>query len=114
MSATKQYGVFILLSQAVQRLLSENAQGKLRHIDTVTVKGSSIQQKIFTYDAKVRDDFFLYSKTEDQADLDSDRYSPAIWNADQDLIAMRSHICEEFMEVFDRGRDQYLTGNWKE
>ena len=112
MSATKQYGVYILLSQAVQKLLSSNAQDKLRHIDTVTVKGSSVQQRIYTYDAKVRSDFFLYSKTESQADLDSDRYSPAIWNTDQDLVAMRNHICDEFMEVFRRGRNEYLAGNW--
>ncbi|KAL7540169.1 hypothetical protein ACHAXR_009941 [Thalassiosira sp. AJA248-18] len=112
MSATKQYGVFILLSQAVQKLLTENAQDKLRHIDTVTVKGSSVQQRIYTYDAKVRNDFFLYSKTEDQADLDSERYSPAIWNVDQDLVAMRNHVCDEFIEVFNRGRDEYLAGNW--
>ena len=111
MSATKQYGVYFLLSQAVQKLLSENAQDKLRHIDTVTVKGSSVKQKIFTYDAKPAH-FFLYSKTENQADLDSDRYSPSIWNTDQDLVAMRNHICDDFMEVFNRGRDEYLAGNW--
>ena len=112
MSATKQYGVYILLSQSVQKLLSQNAQDKLRHIDTVTVKGSSVQQKIFTYDAKPRSDFFLYSKTESQQDLDSDRYTPAIWNVDQDLVAMRSHISEDFMAAFNRGRDEYLAGNW--
>lgn len=112
MSATKQYGVYILLSQAVQKLLSLNAQEKLRHIDTVTVKGSSVQQKIFTYDAKPRSDFFLYSKTESQQDLDSDRYTPAIWNTDQDLVAMRSHVSDDFLEVFNRGRDEYLSGNW--
>lgn len=133
MSATKQYGVFILLSQSVQKLLSEHAQDKLRHIDTVTVKGSSVQQKIFTYDAKVRSDFFLYryvkwssfvsafsrrdstdihSRSESQADLDSERYSPAIWNTDQDLVAMRNHISDEFMDVFNSGREEYLAGNW--
>eukprot|EP00571_Detonula_confervacea_P007093 CAMPEP_0172325602 /NCGR_PEP_ID=MMETSP1058-20130122/54451_1 /TAXON_ID=83371 /ORGANISM="Detonula confervacea, Strain CCMP 353" /LENGTH=863 /DNA_ID=CAMNT_0013042193 /DNA_START=534 /DNA_END=3125 /DNA_ORIENTATION=+ len=112
MSATKQYGVYFLLSQSVQKLLSEKAQDKLRHIDTVTVKGSSVQQRIYTYDTKVRNDFFLYSKTESQADIDSERYSPAIWNTDQDLVAMRNHICDEFMEVFNRGRDEYLAGNW--
>jgi len=112
MSATKQYGVYILLSQAVQRLLSENAQDKLRHLDTVTVKGSSVQQKIYTYDAKVREDFFLYSRTESQADLDSERYTPQIWNTDQDLVAMRTHVFSEFMDVFNRGRDEYLAGNW--
>ena len=114
MSATKQYGVYFLLSQSVQKLLSENAQDKLRHIDTVTVKGSSVQQKIFTYDAKVRKDFFLFGKPDSQADLDSDMYSPAIWNVDQDLVAMRNHICDEFMDIFNRGRDEYLAGNWPE
>lgn len=114
MSATKQYGVFFLLSQAVESLLSENAQDKLRHLDTVTVKGSSVQQKIYTYDAKVRPDFFLYSRSVSQADEDADRYTPAIWNTDQDLVAMRNHVSREFMDVFNQGRDEYLAGNWPE
>jgi hypothetical protein len=114
MSATKQYGVFILLSQKVEDLLSINAQRTLRHIDTVTVKGSSVKQKIFTYDMKVRSDFFLYSKTESQSDMDSERYSPLIWNNDQDLCAMRNHVSEEFLDAFNKGRDEYLSGkNWE-
>lgn len=114
MSATKQYGLFLLLSQKVQSLLSLNAQNTLRHIDTVTVKGSSIQQKIFTFDMKVRQDFFLYSKTESQSDLDSQRYSPDTWDNDQDLSAMRNHISDEFLDTFNQGRDEYLSGkDWK-
>lgn len=112
MSATKQYGVHFLLSERVQKLLSENAKGTLRHLDTVTVKGSSVQQKIFTYDAKVRHDFFLYSRTESQADLDAERYSTSIWHTDQDLCAMRSHVSDEFIASFTQGRDEYLAGNW--
>ena len=112
MSATKQYRLHFLLSQAVHKLLSENAQKKLRHVDTVTVKGSSVQQKIFTYDARVRTDFFLYGKSKSQDDADSDRYTPEIWNVDQDLVAMRNHICDEFTEMFNRGREEYLSGNW--
>ena len=112
MSATKQYGVHFLLSERVQKLLSENAKNTLRHLDTVTVKGSSVQQKIFTYDAKVRSDFFLYSRTESQSDLDSERYSTSIWHTDQDLCAMRSHVSDEFIAAFTRGRDEYLSGNW--
>jgi hypothetical protein len=112
MSATKQYGVSFLLSERVQKLLSENAKTTLRHLDTVTVKGSSVQQKIFTYDARVRSDFFLYSRTESQADLDSERYSASIWHTDQDLCAMRSHVSDGFLATFTRGRDEYLAGNW--
>ena len=96
----------------MQKLLSENCQNKLRHVDTVTVKGSSVQQKIYTYDAKVRKDFFLFGKTKSQEDVDSDRYTPAIWNFDQDLLAMRNHISEEFTDVYNRGREEYLSGNW--
>ncbi len=114
MSATKQYGVHFLFSESVQKLLSENAKSTLRHLDTVTVKGSSVQQKIFTYDAKVRSDFFLYSRTESQSDLDSERYSASIWYTDQDLCAMRSHVSDEFIAAFTRGRDEYLAGNWPE
>lgn len=114
MSATKQYGLFLLLSQKVESLLSLNAQNSLRHVDTVTVKGSIIQQKIFTFDMKVRDDFFLYSKSENQSDLDSERYSPVTWDTDQDLIAMRNHISDEFLDAFNKGRDEYLAGkDWK-
>ena len=35
MRATKQYGVTILLSKAVEELLSKNCRKKLRHLDTV-------------------------------------------------------------------------------
>jgi len=115
MSACKQYGVSILLSQAVEELLSQPARSKLRHLDTVTVKGSSVKQRIFTYDARhVGVDFFLFERSPDQADLDSDRYTPNIWNIDQDLKAMRQHITEDFEEVFKDGRRKYLSGNWKE
>eukprot|EP00956_Cyclotella_meneghiniana_P042439 scaffold248464_cov119-Cyclotella_meneghiniana.AAC.1 len=114
MSATKQYGLFLLISEKVESLLSPGGQKSLRHIDTVTVKGSSLQQKIFTFDMKVRNDFFLYSKSENQADLDSERYSPAIWSTDQDLCAMRNHISDDFLVAFNKGRDEYLSGrDWK-
>lgn len=113
MSACKQYGVSILLSQAVQELMSDVARSKLRHLDTITVKGSSLKQKIFTYDARHTGvDFFLFSRSEEQANLDSDRYTPNVWNSDQDLRAMRQHVTEDFELEFSKGRDAYLEGNW--
>lgn len=113
MSACKQYGVTILLSQAVQELMSDPARAKLRHLDTVTVKGSSVKQRIYTYDARSRGvDFFLFSRTDDQADLEADRYSPNVWNIDQDLRAMRQHLTDDFLEEFRAGRKAYLQGDW--
>lgn len=114
MGACKQYNVTIMLSQAVQELMSDVARTKLRHLDTVTVKGSSIKQKIYTYDARPKGvDFFLYSRSDEQADFDAERYTPQIWNTDQDLKAMRQHVTEDFLEEFNCGRKAYLAGDWK-
>jgi hypothetical protein len=113
MGACKQYGVTLMLSQAVQELMSDVARTKLRHLDTITVKGSSIKQRIYTYDARSKGvDFFLFNRTEDQADFDADRYTPHIWNADQDLRAMRQHVTDDFLEAFAVGRKAYLSGDW--
>ena len=115
MSASKQYGVSILLSQAVQELMSSTARSKLRHVDTVTVKGSTLKQNIYTYDARHKGvDFFLFRRSDAQADLDAERYTPRIWDTDQDLKAMRQHVTEDFLEEFTKGRDYYLQGNWPE
>jgi Adenylate and Guanylate cyclase catalytic domain len=115
MSAAKQYGVTILLSQAVEALLSIPARNKLRHLDTVYVKGSSVSQRIFTYDARQSGvDFFLFERSPEQADLDAENYHPAIWDTDQDLCAMRNHVTEDFLRKFNEGRNLYLAGEWME
>jgi Adenylate and Guanylate cyclase catalytic domain len=115
MSATKQYGVTILLSKAVEKLLSKNCRKKLRHLDTVYVKGSKVKQNIFTYDARFQGvDFFLLERTPEQADLESELYTPNIWDQDQDLRAMRQHVSEAFMETYHLAVKQYLGGNWKD
>jgi len=115
MSATKQYGVTILLSKAVEELLSRTCRKKLRHLDTVYVKGSKVKQDIFTFDARYQGvDFFLLERTPEQADLDAESYSPNIWEHDQDLRAMRQHVSDEFLDAFHLGVKQYLSGKWKE
>ena len=64
MSACKQYGVTILLSEAVENILSKHAKARLRHLDTVTVKGSINVQRIYTYDARYKGvDFFLSNQS---------------------------------------------------
>jgi hypothetical protein len=102
------------LSQAVEELLSSNAREKLRHLDTVYVKGSSVAQRVFTYDARHRGvDFFLYARSPEQSDLDAESYSPTIWDTDQDLRAMRQHVSDEFQRKFREGVRSYLAGKWK-
>lgn len=113
MSASKQYGATILLSKSVEKLLSKPCRTKLRHLDTVYVKGSAIKQAIYTYDARSAGvDFFLLERTPEQADRESESYTPAIWDQDSDLLAMRRHATDEFMETYHNAVKQYLEGNW--
>lgn len=115
MSACKHYGVTILLSEAVQELMSDIAKSKLRNVDRVTVKGSTWVQKIYTYDARHKGaDFFLFNRSDDAADMDAERYVANIWNTDQDLKAMRHHITEDFISEFNAGMKSYLHGDWPE
>jgi len=114
MSASKQYGVTLLLSQAVEELLSKPARDKLRHLDTVYVKGSSVAQRVFTYDARHQGvDFFLFERSPEQADMDAEAYSSTIWDTDQDLRAMRQHVTDDFQQKFNEGVRKYLAGNWE-
>jgi hypothetical protein len=114
MSASRQYGVTLLLSQAVEELLSKPAQDKLRHLDTVYVKGSSVAQRVFTYDARYHGvDFFLFERTPEQADMDAEAYTPLIWDTDQDLLAMRQHVTDAFQRKFQEGVSEYLAGKWE-
>ena len=115
MSASKQYGATILLSKDVEKILSKPCRNKLRHLDTVHVKGSAINQAIYTYDARHAGvDFFLIERTPEQADYESDSYTPSIWDNDPDIVSMRRHITEDFLETYQRGLNQYLEGRWTE
>mmetsp|Transcript_3610 Transcript_3610/g.4269 ORF Transcript_3610/g.4269 Transcript_3610/m.4269 type:complete len:694 (+) Transcript_3610:1-2082(+) len=113
MSASKHYGVNILVSEAIQELMSEPAKKKMRNLDRVTVKGSSAIQKIYTYDSRAFGaDFFLYSVTDTQAEHEARSYKPSIWETDADLKAMRHHVTEEFDLEFNAGLKCYYEGDW--
>ncbi len=115
MCACKQFNLTILMSQAVEELLSREARECVRHVDTVFVKGSKLKQRIFTYDARHQGvDFFLNKRSDSDADKEAANYKPTIWNTDQDLLEMRSHISPNFRSTFQRGLDHYLVGNFAE
>lgn len=114
MSACKMYGVTILLSQAVQSIVSKEAKSKLRHLDTVTVKGSINVQRIYTYDARYKGvDFFLSNPRNEAIGAESQSEDVLPWNNDLDLEHMRRHVTEAFLEKFNEGRDAYLKGHWE-
>ena len=49
-NATKQYGLYMMLSGSLYRLLSPKTQNALRHVDRVTVKGSKQPMDLYTCD----------------------------------------------------------------
>lgn len=53
-TATKQYGVAILMSADFAALLSPRMRARCRHIDTVVVKGSAQPMGIWTIDTDTR------------------------------------------------------------
>jgi len=113
MTACNQYGVTMLVSEAVQELLSEQAQAKMRNLDRVTVKGSSKVQNIYTYDARAKGTYlFLYGVSTEEAERQAKNYSPMIWNVDADLKGLRQHITEDFEEEFNKGMKAYYDGDW--
>jgi hypothetical protein len=115
MSACKQYQLSILLSQAVEELLSKECRDKLRHVDTVYVKGSKERQRIYTYDARHKGvDFFLNNRTDKRADEEAKNFSVEIWERDPDLREMRGHISDRFITAYKNGMSQYLHGHWED
>jgi hypothetical protein len=115
MAACKQYNLTILFTENVAELLSTEANNVVRHIDTVTVKGSSEPMKIFTYDARHKgNDFFLHNRSDKDADKDAMNCSSSIWKTDADLREMRSHITPEFLNSYRTGLSQYLNGSFED
>jgi class 3 adenylate cyclase len=115
MGACKQYRVSLLMSQAVEELLSDEARKEVRHIDTITVKGSVVPQRIYTFDARHKGvSFFLNQRTDEVADEDAEHYTPNIWLSDRDITDMKSHITPEFESTFKAGLKLYFEGKWKD
>jgi hypothetical protein len=54
----------------------------------------------------------LFSWSDEQADLEAERYIPSIWNTDQDLKAMRHYVTDDFKMEFNTGMKAYYDGDW--
>lgn len=115
MAASNQYNLSVLFSENVANILSKEARDVIRHIDTVTVKGSSKPIKVYTYDAREKgNDFFLNERSDKDADKEASKYSPSIWKTDADLRDMRSHITQEFLTIYNTALSQYLNGSFED
>ena len=102
-SATKKYGVSILISGATYALFSPYIQSKCRLVDRVTLKGSAHPMELYTYDVPpasvngvsvVDDEIISSTSTPDQVFFSS----------------LQPSTSERFRNQFSLGMDYYLGG----
>ena len=133
-AATKQYGVWMLISQQVHSLLSDKMKKVLRKIDRVTFKGSAEPMDIFTVDldmsslspyvpkpqlverqrkrARVTQ---RLAKDELRKDLLTGAYkSIRRLKEEPDLKRILLEKNPKFVEIFENAIADYLAGNWKD
>jgi len=134
-AATKQFGVQLLISGKLHKILTKETAKNLRHIDTVTVKGSSEPVELYTCDLDTsklkveRSEKDNISKKEKKAKkvqsrIERNRYREKVlsnqlqvslkFELDQDIQLMRSHVTSRFVRTFDKGFGCYIKGDWKE
>jgi len=89
-SATKMYGVTILMSEFFASRLSPEVKQGTRRVDVVCLKGSSIPMAIYTCDRSNG----LYCTTAAIERFSADR------------------VVQEFQKTFEEGMDSFVAGQW--
>ncbi|CBZ51078.1 putative adenylyl cyclase [Neospora caninum Liverpool] len=130
-AATKQYGVYILISNELYDIMSPQAQLNCRQIDRATVKGSQVPLGLYTVDldpgrlsvvghplAGASGALQNKSRLRQQRNLQkqklwSSRTSiSAMFETDPDIVTMREHLTKEFITTFRKGFSHYQAGEW--
>lgn len=132
-AATKQFGVPLLISGDLYGILTETCQKKLRQIDRVTVKGSTIPIDLYTCDVDIHDlqtekpEKKQISRQEKkirkvkarmernklrQEALNNQIQVASLFETDEDLIIMRKKFTQEFYDQFALGFTKYIAGDW--
>jgi len=109
-SASRQYGVPLLMTEDFVQLLSSEGLKTVRKLDVVTVKGSEVPVGVFTYDTYQEQDFHHVKENYLPG---FSTYSPDIWRTDSELLALKSHLSDEFLVAFKEGVKNYVNGNWE-
>jgi len=132
-AATRQFGVHILVSDALYKICSHQAKKNFRKIDKVTVKGSKVPIELYTVDldltglelsADADDEFSDLKQARAYAYLKREKLNDAIKNKnyrahrlfvdDKDLRNMKKTISKNFQHLFSLALEDYLKGNWLE
>lgn len=131
-AATKQYGVPLLISNELHRILSKKTQRLCREIDRVTVKGSKKPIGLFTVDVDINvlqpsvDKGFTKKElkekhkhakeainemifgTEEEGGLKASN----LFDLDKDLLKMMENVYGAFRNTFSEAFDNYIKGDW--
>lgn len=120
-AASRQFGVSILMTERFVELMSIEAQQHCRKLDVVTVKGSTTPMPIYTYDTFQNQNFPLLQAPKFSSlslghilNAQAKEYDVELWLQDKDLIQLRRFATPAFREVYGKGLDAYITGNWDE
>jgi len=131
-AATKQYGVWMLISEQVHNLLSDKMKKITRRVDRCTFKGSAVPMNIYTVDLytselepyspkvlavankKKARVIQRQSKDELRKDLWSGAYKAIRrLKEDQELREILTGTHPDFVEVFELAISDYLNGQWE-
>ena len=133
-AATKQYGIPILISDAVFEFCSNNMRTRLREIDRVTVKGSKKSLGLFTIDLNLENLKEKEQKIHEKKDksrksnhkkkkellmtqLENDEGKCKLFIENDPnlmIILNQSESFKVFLESFKLGFEDYIAGKWKE
>lgn len=131
--ACKSYGVRILVSETIMKLMGPEMRSKVRLIDRVIVPGSKEPLRIFTMDLEVsvlpvdpplqhegliwnmRQRFKARQALEaiKQSKLSAGRCMVKDLEAMEDAKAMRARFSERMFQVFGMAFHNYIAGEWK-
>ncbi|CAG9312300.1 unnamed protein product [Blepharisma stoltei] len=132
-AATRQFGVHILVSDALYNICSSQTQKNFRKVDRVTVKGSKVPIELYTVDLDLtalevgtdtEDTFTDLKEARAFAHIKRERLNDAVkhknyrvyrlFTDDKDLRAMKKNISKHFMHWFSIALEEYLKGDWSQ
>lgn len=132
-AATKQYGIPMLISDAVWDMCSNEMRRRLREVDKVTVKGSKNPIGLFTVDLNLENLKEKIEKVKNSTKakksshkkkkdilmhaLDNDEGKCiVVLESDQTLIDVlrANYNYKDFLDTFHSAMDDYLGGKWHE
>ncbi|KAL3129383.1 membrane associated adenylyl cyclase [Cryptosporidium hominis] len=112
-SATKHYGVNILLSHNLFEKLSVSMKQFCRKIDCVTLKGSNQPLELYTIDIDPEAQDDETNSILHQVDTGKLSYRAfSEFYIDSSIKNMRKHLFQDFYYRFNKGLKHYLAGNW--